>query len=82
MTEGISRRMLWKCKPGQGGGRGMEIYCKAIAPMGREGVCLGMFRRTGAQWAGRSQSMMNHLEDLMVLRSLDLGPTSDIILSF
>lgn len=44
MTEGISRRMLWKCKPGQGGGgRGMEIYCKAIAPMGGEGVCLGTF---------------------------------------
>lgn len=27
MTEGTSRRMLWKCKPGQGGEGGMEINC-------------------------------------------------------
>lgn len=43
MAEGASRRMLWKCKPWQGGGQGMEIYCKTIAPRGGEGVCLGMF---------------------------------------
>lgn len=43
MTERVSRRMLWKCKLEQGGGRGMEMYCKTIASVGGEGVCLGMF---------------------------------------
>lgn len=88
MAVGAGRRMLWRCyllwscKPGQGGGRGMEIYCKTIAPRGGEGACRGMFWRTGARWADRCQPVTNHLEGLIMLRSLDWGPTSDIILSF
>ena len=66
------------------GGRRMESYCKTIAPQGEESVCLGLFPRAGAQCAGRSQSVlcgfgvgprgptvMNHLKDLIMLRSLD-----------
>lgn len=69
----------------------MESYCKTIAPQGEESVCLGLFPRAGAQHAGRSQSVlrwgfgvgprgptvMNHLKDLIMLRSLDWGPTRD-----
>lgn len=81
MTEVASRRMLWKCKLGKEEKEEEWKFFVTIAPRGGEGVSLGVFGRTGALWADRSQSMTNHLEDLMVLRSLDWALTSDIILS-